>query len=636
MLKEMRRSLMAAAFAGAALAGCGGGGSTSFPTPPAPASSTTIPTSAGSYFLAGYAGSTPLPGNIPYVDAPLTGASGFGLQWVDPSSLPVPFDLTTNAFNQLEPGGTVQDLAAVSEYFPSGGNATAWATRFRVYAKPAAPPGVLAGAGYIFAVDLRKPSTIAPGTTLSPPRSYQVSSGTISGLQLCSTPPKVFDNYRLATLSWIVFRAAPAGATDCSSLDDQFYAFQLTMTSSTKPKSLGQLEPLEVLYDATGTITGFLALNHPALNASGIPVSNPPLQQLDTSFGTPKTLASLSGTGSIGGDFQSLGVSPGNIWLYWDNTTLNAVNLTTGTATAIRTLRSGDVLLGRAVFDGTKAYVAASNGTLGSQVLQIDLANNYAVLAETPDTSLVSIRLVGVTSGGLIYFATNSTNTFLECDVKSTMTNSSALMSPTFLTATRVIDSLMGGPANSPPVAFLVGDTVYFTVADTGGVNPAKQAYYTTISASGVPAASGPLPVAASTSAVLGVVAPSPVPVGGNITYTGALVVTGGTSPVAGQAVFAKGSPAVAATLGLYGAGGTLANTIGPLLSYNVVTGAPASATNLANPVTAVSLVGGPVQAGLPTLLELGGATGAGAAEDIGIFSSDAVTPLQELSGFDQ
>jgi hypothetical protein len=52
------------------------------------------------------------------------------------------------------------------------------------------------------------------------------------------------------------------------------------------------------------------------------------------------------------------------------------------------------------------------------------------------------------------------------------------------------------------------------------------------------------------------------------------------------------------------------------------------------NPITDVALIG-PVQAGMPAMLETYGPDGVGSVgNDIAIFVSDASIPLTELSGF--
>ncbi|HEY4039418.1 MAG TPA: hypothetical protein VGM15_11390, partial [Burkholderiaceae bacterium] len=469
MRKELRRSLFAAACAGAALAGCGGNSSSSTTTSgvPAPAptpSPSPTPASAGSYLLMGRAGGTTAAvANIPFADTP-QGPSPFGLNYIDPANLPAPFAVDTGQF-QIEAGGTVLPLASVSEYFPNGaGSATGWGTRFRVYAKASSN-----SAGLLYAIDLRKTST-PPAT----PTPVQLTSNTIAAMKLCSTAPVVFDNYRSANMSWILFHVL-VGTGGCGTPADQYLAIQLSMGPTSSPQSLGQLEPVAATYDGEGTITGYLAINH-----ASSPV---PLAHLDTTFKpiTTPTLPNLVGTGLniVGGDFLSLAVS-GSIWLYLDSSGIYALNFSTGTvSSAIVTLGAGDTVNDRAVVDGTKAYVAINNNTSGTEIVQIDLTNN-AVAMVARDATLTSIKLVGVTSGALVYLGTTTASvTNLRSAVKSTLVaNPTALNNP--LIASQSIDPLMGPNGSSGgPVAFLVGDTVFFTVADSapGTTGFAKQAF---------------------------------------------------------------------------------------------------------------------------------------------------------------
>jgi hypothetical protein len=108
----------------------------------------------------------------------------------------------------------------------------------------------------------------------------------------------------------------------------------------------------------------------------------------------------------------------------------------------------------------------------------------------------------------------------------------------------------------------------------------------------------------------------------------GAVVLTGGPNgSTAGQAVFANSSGG--ATLGLYGAGGTLSTTVGSFTTMN-----PSSSLARANPITGVAL-NGPVQAGMPASLETYGGNGTGTLDnDFVIFTADMSNSLEELSGF--
>ena len=638
MPKGMRRSLFAAAFAGTALVGCGGGGSSSSGSPPPPPPPP--PASAGSYFQLGRAGSsaTNTPKTIPFFSASLT-ASSFGLVFWDPAVPPNAFSLTTDpqSPNLLEAGGIGLDLATVSEYFPSGGTGTAWGIRYRVYAE--AQPS---GDAVLKTVDLKKATATPPN-----PAPVQVSSGTFNGMALCPisapgvfpTAPALFDNYSDGRLSWIVFHAKGVDL-DCGTLDDQIVGIQVAMSSSTAPKALAQLEPVEATYDANGTITGFLAINHPTVCTTpggcgavpiGAPLTPVPLQQLDTTMAATKTFATnLVGNGSNlpGGDFRSLGISSGNVWLYVDSTSLYAVNLGTGVTTPIAITGSAPIgaveVQGRAVFDpadATKGYVAfASNGAGGSTIVQINLSNNTAIAQTRDAAGAGGITLVGVTSGNVVYLINNGSA--IKSVAKSTLTGLVTLTTGS-LSGSQVVDSLMGpNGAVGPPVAFLVGDTVYYTVADPTAAATAKRPYFVS-AAGGTPTAIG-----SGTGAVLGVVAPSMIPTAGPYANVGALVLTGGPNgSTAGQAVFANSSGG--ATLGLYSATGTLSTTVGAFTTSN-----PSSSLARVNPITSVAL-NGPVQAGMPASLETYGANGTGALDnDFVIFTGDSANSFEELSGF--
>jgi hypothetical protein len=424
------------------------------------------------------------------------------------------------------------------------------------------------------------------------------------------------------------------------------------MSSATAPKALAQIEPIEPLYDANGTITGFLAINHPALVGGVPPPSSVQLQQLDANFATVTTFATkLTGSGSnfAGGDFRSLGISTGNVWLYVDSSNVYALDLTTGVTTPLNfSLSAGDIVQGRAVFDpadGTKAYAAfASTATVGSYIIRIDTTTRTVTATQTRDVAGAGgITLIG---------ATSNDGSGITSAVKSSLTGTTSLTGSLSLSAPgRVVDDLMGsnGSAGPPPAVFLVGDTVYFTVADASAVGStgfAKQAFSVNFNGTATPGAATAVlnsASAVSVSAVLGVVAPSPIPTSGPITYSGALVMTGGSNnttvnaTLGGGAAFANGAtsdgwPITQASLGLYGAGGVLTRSIGTLSMNNV-----ANSTTLTRPITGVALNNGPVQAGMPALLELYGKDGTGnPSTDIAAYATDASIPLTQLSGFDQ
>ncbi len=659
MRKELRRSLFAAAIAGVALAGCGGGGGGGSPAPsPAPSPSPTPPPppppSAGSYFLAGIAGGAASAGTpIPFADleppADPTGGgqapSLYGIQFVDPVNQPVPYDVGQGKV-QLAPGGTALPLATVSEYLVSGSSITAWGTRYLVFASATSNIS-----GLLYAVDLRK-----SGTTPANPAPVQLSSATVAGAQLCSTAPVVFDNYAAAKLSWIQFRVL-GNDHNCGTLDDKFAVFQLSMSSTTAPVSLGpinQVELVQAIYNASGTITGFVAINHPATDpTTGFPIGPVTLQQYDATLLKPPTnfATPLAGTGHdvTSGDFLSLGITSGNVWLYWDYNGIYSLNLGTGAISQIQALTGGDRVDNGAVFDGANVYVPIDNTNgAGTWILQI----NESTLAPTSgprDTTLATIRLVGETTGALVYFGTTAVApivTNLLSAPKSNLTRNGGMLN-NLLSGNQTIDSLMGLGAAATPVAFLVGDTVYFTIADSSATSStgfAKQAFYVTMGSNGAP---GPTnAVANSVSAVLGAVAPGSVPTSGTVTNVGALVVSMGAnalpafSGTTGGADFEIGSGGASPTLvtsgslDLFNASGAAGPHIGSLGTISPLTGN--AVTLPASPVYWAALASGPVQAGMPAMLQLTGSAGNSPAEDIAVITPDAALTLSQDSDFAQ
>jgi len=125
------------------------------------------------------------------------------------------------------------------------------------------------------------------------------------------------------------------------------------------------------------------------------------------------------------------------------------------------------------VFDGAMAY-GVDNATAGSYVLRIDTSTNTLTATQARDVTATAISLVGVTltSNNLVYLVND--RSAIKSVLKSNLTQTTTLKA---LTATQSIDPLIGfsgAPPSAPPVAFLVGDAVYFTVADTSGTLPSR------------------------------------------------------------------------------------------------------------------------------------------------------------------
>jgi len=621
MRKELRQSLFAAALAGVALAGCGGGGGGSSGSPaPSPSPGPTPapgpaapPASAGQYFVTGHAGAGFGSGanTIAFFDSPQA-VNPYPLVVVDPLATPP-------TATEFEAEITTLDIANLSEWFPVGGNATAWGVRYRVYAKH-----VSAGVDNLFKIDLRKSGgTTSPGPT-------QLTSAVIAGSgaqpPICWFDHQVFDNYRSADQSWIVFHAHGTIDNNCGTADDQYVAVEANMTATDTPLVLtatvsgakSQLQPVEALYDSTGLINGFLAIVHPPVDASIVPTGPVSVAQLGTTMAVSKTFAqTLTGFGVTGGsgDFLSLGVSPGGMWIYRDSSNIWVVNAAAGTSTKVYTVNAGDVVHGRAVFDpATPAmdYVSIDNSaspSSGGYVLQINTSASPPTATAQPYDAAATggVTLVGVSSANVVYLLTD------RSAVKA-VPKASLATAPTALftgTATLTVDGPLGSPNGTPPVAYMVGDEVYFTANDSSTANNNKQAYKanagsTIASATAITAGSG---------AVLGTVA-GMFATSGLISPSGALVVTTGSFN---------------STTGLTFSGAALSN-------YDNA-GAPAAAigtlptTTL--PMTPLDVSTLPMQAGVPALLEMTGGNSQTIGEpvdDVGTFSPGAANTFTRVT----
>lgn len=549
-----------------------------------------------------------------------TSSSGFTIAFFDGPQLVNPFPLAVTdplaakpAATQFESQTSTLDIANVSEWFPdASGNATAWGIRYRVYAK----------GNNLFAIDLRK-SGSAPPT----PMPSQLSSAAIQGLAATTNTPaqpalcffdyQVFDNYRSADQSWIVFHARSTTSTTgngCGSFDDEFLAVETSMGATNEPLVLtqtvsgqsmpNQLQPVEALYDKTGLITGFLAISHPPQPATPVAVV-----QLSTSMTVTKTFTqNLAGMGLTGGsgDFVSLGVSAAGIWLYKDPSGIWAVDVANNVSTLVYMLKSGDVVHGRAVFDGavpTKAYISIDNAA-GSYVLQIDTSTKMAA-TQPPDTgATLGIELVGVSSANVVYVLTD--RSAVKALSKATLSTSPFILFAA--SGTLSVDGPQGSSNATAPVAYLVQDEVYFTAAD--GSNGNKLAYVANAGATpGIAAVIG-----TGSGAVLGTIA-------GTFATSGAIVNSGALVATAG-----------AFNTSLTFSGGTLSN-YGP-------TGTQTTAIKLGTlPTTSMSLAPLdvstiPMQAGVPAMLEMTGGlqTSGQPVNDVGLFTPNAAASFKRVT----
>ena len=530
---------------------------------------------------------------------------------VDPYPVVVSDPLaSTPAVTQFEAGATTLDVANLSEWFPAGGNATAWGIRYRVYARH-----ISGNADNLYEIDLRK-SGGNPATPTPVQLSTAVIAGTGSQPALCWLGYQVFDDYRSADQSWIVFHAPGTNATNCGNAGDQFVAVEASMGPTAAPLVLttavsgqsvpNQLQPVEALYDSTGLITGFLAISHPPVNASNQPTTRVPLVQLDARMVVASTLTqTLTGTGVTGGsgDFISLGVSAGGIWLYKDSSDVWAVDIANNASTRVYTIASGDIVHGRAVFDGsTAAYVAINNVATGAYVLQIDLSSK-AHTVQPPDAAATGgIDLAGVTSANVVYLF--SDRTAIKALRKASLSQTPAVLFAA--SGTLTVDGPLGSPNGTPPVAYLVQDEVYFTVADLGNGN--KLAYAAGAGSTPTTAAA----IGAGSGAVLGTVAGTFATSGAPVN-SGALVVTGGA--LSTSLTFSAGA------LASYGPTGTLA---APIALGTLPT------TTLALAPLDVSTI--PMQAGMPSVLEMTGSNAGQPVNDVGLFVPGTAGSFKRLT----
>jgi hypothetical protein len=547
---------------------------------------------AGSYFLSGHAGGGFGGTQIQFLDGPQS-TSQFPLVVVDPLAATQPTTLP-----QVYVESVAVDVTGVSEWFPdASGHATVWSTRYRVYAQ----------GNNLFKIDLRKSGTATPVPS-------QLSSGSISAVgtqpALCWFGQVLFDNYRSADQSWLLFHAGSSVGNNCGTAGDRFIAFQMTMGATTAPMLLNQLEPVEALRDATGLVTGYLAVNHPAVDGSGNPVSAVPLQRLNSNFvaATPTIPRMLAGHGVTSGsapDFHSLGVSVGSVWLYADTSDIYAVDVNSGVSTLIRTINPGDIVHGRAVFDGTNAYIAIDNSVTGAYIVRVDTVAKTSIAQAADINATGGIDLVGVTSNHLVYLF--SVRTAVRSVAKTLVGSPNVLFTAT---GTQFVDGPLGSVSGTASVAYLVGDGVFFTLADPNATNQ-KLAYF--VNASGSPVASV---IGTGTSAMLGTVAGT-FSTAGPVVNSGALVVYGGVS-----------TPAVSfshASLANYGATGAQAALLGML------------PTTVTYPLATLQPSTNPLQAGVPGMIEMTGQSSGLAgqpANDIAVFTPDMAATLKALTAF--
>jgi len=116
----------------------------------------------------------------------------------------------------------------------------------------------------------------------------------------------------------------------------------------------------------------------------------------------------------------------------------------------------------------------------------------------------------------------------------------------------------------------------------------------------------------------------------------GSNAASGATAP--GGAAFPAGptagcaSPSTCASLGLYSASGLPVQTVvGSLGSTSLSSGVA-----LLNPIYSVAFDEGPVQSGMPAMLQLTGTAGGAPAEDMVVYTPNTASSLTQVSGFSQ
>jgi hypothetical protein len=584
MQRQLRRPLLlaVAALAGIVADGCGGSANTAGGGGGGGGGG--FGTNAGAYFVSGRANRSTTNNTIQFFGQSAglgSPADGYDLVAADSSG---------NASPVIAAGGSWLNLATVSEWTAASGTATAWATRFRVYAGTDS---------LLHVVDLGAPS----GSSVAKVAATQLSTASTS--IICpAESPYVVDDYALASRSWVVFRIN--GPDDnCGTPDDRFEAIRLNAAPTDAPTALTQsstsvsggtdfVQPVETLRDGTGKVTGVLELVHPPVsNTNGliVPLAPPTLQLADANLANPKRIGSqIAGLGlSAGGsgDFRSLGVARGsNVWLYADTTVIMAIVNPAGLPTSsvtVYTPLQGDVLQQSVVFDpdGTTAYLAFSNLTTGSYIVKVDttVASPAGVQIVADATTTSAINVIGATSTNVIYAMADGSA------LKAAPKSGTSSTAPTVIAALASPLALSG----TWQVA-IVGDTVYYTVDGTS--TPLSQAYSAAAGTSSITSTA-----IGSGSAVLGAALASPVSTVAPAANASAIIATGLQAT--------SGTLLEGATISGYGSTGASAVTYGSLAA--VANGYDSSTT----------LSDGPLQTGLPAFIELSGNSNGTTAFDL-------------------
>ncbi len=572
----------------------------------------------------GGGGGTPSPfymaGKANVAAAVSVGQIGFSL-FQGTGATPDPYDLVvvdSAGLTASKPasGGTWLPMASVAQWTvtPGSGQANSWAPRYLVYAQLPVTGGTSDAPLYLLDLAHTGTSSLPTAGTVFSTASTISSSictfGQASGLVLndLETPSK----------SWVTLRVAGPDQS-CASIENQTIAIPLTAGPTTAPLALGLAEPVEAIHVADGSLSGAIELVH--ILSSNVATQKPVLQLADANLnslgaiGTSQPMAGTGNTSALGADFQSLGITIGSqVFLYRDAANVMAISLrSSATAVTLFTLAStssftGDTLQpGRALFDadGTTAYVAVNNNGGSSHVVRIDTSvTPPTATTVVTETTAINLQLVGLTAttGYLVYSVGG------QPQLKAIQKTASAgtALSVTSLGLSQSFDAI-------PPV--VIGDRVYYTVLDNSGTGSYRQLYSATFNTGGV---SAPMPFAAPGGGCTVMIRPiygSSVSTIGTPAFGSALLASGSSFCQSGSATLAYAS---AQLFNLDGSGNATAAGQLPRLNAQLSNPPPGSATAFqwvdaayffGGPASQTP-VDGPLQAGLPVLLELDGATG--------------------------
>ncbi len=552
------------------LAACGGGGGGS-PPPPAggggggggTGGGTTSPT----YYLSGPSG--------------VDNGQGLSLSGVNPTTAALVAIPDAALFSTTAAPSGSSELAALTQWTVAGSNASAIGTRLRVWAGTE---------NHLYSTDLG----IVAGA--SAPVTNQVSTLSMASTSVCSSAPTVLRDYAKPANSALVFRTAAS----CGNPTDTFVAVPMSTGATASPPAASLNEAVDVARDATGAIKQVLWIMHG---------SSPVQIGVSASVGAaPTSLGTLTGTGLNlnipSADFASLAVVPQSggsfVWVYRDASNIMAVNTNAASAPVVVFQKNdADVLSLPVVVDGTNVYLAwtdnqnpvnptanplqytcqlvriATAGTLaaGSGVIVLNettLGSGGITTGELP----VGISLVGVAGNYLVYFNNGITGGVGTVVLEAVLKTASGLTAPT----AAMDQATMPAYFTTTTAPVTVANGVYYNVAN--GTGSSSQVYFYNLANNPGKAAVG----GANGSVLLGGVLANPA-TAANPTYASALIAE----------LAANASLAGATIIGFdnNGFNGAVLGTLPTLPGGDTYTGA--------------TLSEGPLQAGMPALLEVSG-----------------------------